>query len=658
MSENEISGSSPEPEDIEKETYVNFSVDALRHVSREADESRKFAEVGAQYNMCFKMLKSDSRLVKSVLFSYGFIQCSAKNQNFNVFWTNTHLNSNSLRQLKSWQRVNHFPRSFLITKKDDLYTNIRAAQAQYGENIFDFMPESYNTPLSEEKRERIKNDLSAAKETGCSFILKPSNSSRGRGIMFVSKPEQVDEIKDNDKVIVSRYISNPYLVEKKKSDLRVYVAVTSFYPLMAYMYTDGLTRFAVEEYDNDENGLSQEAQLTNYSLHKTNEKFIKNTSTASESHGHKWTLGAMFRHMKKDGKDTDLLIARIEDLVVKTLLSIQRVVASTCKKLSINPRSCFELFGFDILVDDDMKPWLLEVNLSPSLACDAPLDSIIKTHLICDTLNLCCVPLVLKKNTAVTALMGTVHNPIVDELAELASNASIGSDSAAASPATADSGYDTHSAASDNNQDNSQSTEEKPGRVNSLKRKPLRKNNLRSLKLKKAQQFVKPVYDSGDLNTAYNSRLDLFERKIRAEEKRTGDFIRIFPRPESLLLYGRIVEDTGAENWDKLLHQRLYGEEPEYSHKDYLKAHEELLNAKDYPTKASLSTTTRNMFLKSSLATAKKYLAPFYENETDPYPAALPKLRPTARRRTRSQLDFDIKRRAEMLEAREKAGLV
>lgn len=85
----------------------------------------------------------------------------------------------------------------------------------------------------------------------------------------------MDDVKDTDKVIISRYIGNPFLVEKKKSDLRVYVAVTSFFPLAAYMYTDGLTRFAVEEYENDTSGLSNEAQLTNYSLHKTNEKFIK-----------------------------------------------------------------------------------------------------------------------------------------------------------------------------------------------------------------------------------------------------------------------------------------------------------------------------------------------------------------------------------------------
>jgi hypothetical protein len=40
------------------------------------------------------------------------------------------------------------------------------------------------------------------------------------------------------------------------------------------------------------------------------------------------------------------------------------------------------------MVDSDLKPWLLEINLSPSLSCDSPLDFHIKNNLVIDTLNL------------------------------------------------------------------------------------------------------------------------------------------------------------------------------------------------------------------------------------------------------------------------------
>jgi D-alanine-D-alanine ligase-like ATP-grasp enzyme len=50
--------------------------------------------------------------------------------------------------------------------------------------------------------------------------------------------------------------------------------------------------------------------------------------------------------------------------------------------------NCFELLGFDILIDSNFKPWLLEVNLSPSLNTDSKLDFSTKGLLLADLFNL------------------------------------------------------------------------------------------------------------------------------------------------------------------------------------------------------------------------------------------------------------------------------
>ena len=49
---------------------------------------------------------------------------------------------------------------------------------------------------------------------------------------------------------------------------------------------------------------------------------------------------------------------------------------------------CFEVLGFDILLDESLKPWLLEVNSYPSFALDGEFDKLVKTKLIQDTLKI------------------------------------------------------------------------------------------------------------------------------------------------------------------------------------------------------------------------------------------------------------------------------
>jgi tubulin polyglutamylase TTLL5 len=84
----------------------------------------------------------------------------------------------------------------------------------------------------------------------------------------------------------------------------------------------------------------------------------------------------------------DLFWSRIYDIIIKSIISGENLIISAIKKTCIHKNSCFELFGYDVLIDSDLKPWLIEVNLSPSLACESPLDITIKSNLIADTLSL------------------------------------------------------------------------------------------------------------------------------------------------------------------------------------------------------------------------------------------------------------------------------
>ena len=99
-------------------------------------------------------------------------------------------------------------------------------------------------------------------------------------------------------------------------------------------------------------------------------------------------MSAVCKHLESAGVDLNLMWGRIYDLIVKSILSAENLIFVNTKKLVNHRSNCFELFGFDVILDSELKPWLLEVNLSPALSTDSPLDAYIKGNLISDTLTL------------------------------------------------------------------------------------------------------------------------------------------------------------------------------------------------------------------------------------------------------------------------------
>ena len=51
-------------------------------------------------------------------------------------------------------------------------------------------------------------------------------------------------------------------------------------------------------------------------------------------------------------------------------------------------KRCFELYGFDIMLDTQLKPWLIEINGSPSMTANTPEDEKLKKGLVDDTLTI------------------------------------------------------------------------------------------------------------------------------------------------------------------------------------------------------------------------------------------------------------------------------
>lgn len=212
------------------------------------------------------------------------------------------------------------------------------------------------------------------------WICKPTDLSRGRGIYLLSGGEQLQKL--DHKTIVQKYIANPLLINGYKWDLRLYCLVTSVNSLQVYMFEEGLVRFSSEKYSVSLQTLGNKfMHLTNTSVNKN----APNENKGNGSHVTKWTLRQLKAHFKDHGISFKKLFQEIEQILTLTLLTLSaECILGTSKRHSDESPPFFEFFGFDVMIDQNLRPWLLELNSPPQLHLDTETDNIVKPALTRD----------------------------------------------------------------------------------------------------------------------------------------------------------------------------------------------------------------------------------------------------------------------------------
>jgi len=350
--------------------------------------------------------------VVNILRQGGLYRVRPDTQRWLLLWSK-HPPPETLRALKPAQKTNHFRGSWHLGRKDLIWKSLSKMQRRFGKS-YHITPQAYVLPKAfmsyEAARIRQPNGL---------WIWKPCSQSCGRGIKVFSSNMSPDEVKElgRKRGVIQRYVPNPLLIFGYKFDLRIYVVVVSYDPLKVYINDEGLVRLATAKYSADPETLEQQTMhLTNYSVNKASPLFVQNrdgkdgaeavANTDCDDVGpgaSKWSLGELRAHFKRQGLDYTAMFDRIKDLVIKTLIAVKAPIQAEWSRALEAPDeegwsahgaagahrgSCFEMYGFDVLVDTDLKPWLLEVNICPSLSSGSPLDKRIKTKLVADTLTL------------------------------------------------------------------------------------------------------------------------------------------------------------------------------------------------------------------------------------------------------------------------------
>jgi len=323
----------------------------------------------------------------------------ARRSDWHVAWLDT-VNTQQFKALKPGRIVNQFPGIEILTQKHRLASLLNRARrliseidqfSESSQNLFDFLPESFVLPLDYSKLQRWFTIQRTQINSSKVLIVKPVSSCEGRGIQLLSN---LKSLKPSTKALVQQYISSPLLLNNRKFDVRLYLLISSIRPLRLYLFRDGLIRLAREEYENiqiDDDQQSEKSDgvindknhihLTNYALNK----FVKNENEQKI----KLPLSDLQLHIESLGHKWNDVWQQIKSmLIIPVLFALPHIQYETHLIFANREPPCYQLLGVDVMITDNFKCHLIEVNRNPSMQCDNEIDENCKINLIQDTLNM------------------------------------------------------------------------------------------------------------------------------------------------------------------------------------------------------------------------------------------------------------------------------
>lgn len=195
------------------------------------------------------------------------------------------------------------------------------------------------------------------------WLMKPANANQGRGISVVRSLRELKRSLSSKLQhslwVIQKYIERPMLYNGRKFDIRVWALVLDTGDL--FLYRDGYVRTSSEKFS-----LASKANfvhLTNNCLQVCGNNYGKHEEGNTLSFdAFRLYLENAYSHCKEKVSFNEHIMPRIKDLIIDTVMAVKGVAAPAKRG-----GCCFELLGYDFMIDEDLRVWLIEVNINPYL---------------------------------------------------------------------------------------------------------------------------------------------------------------------------------------------------------------------------------------------------------------------------------------------------
>ena len=283
-----------------------------------------------------------------------------------------------------YQKINRFYNFNEYVSKSLLYINYKPFHDKFP-NDYNYMLETYSYPNEQEEIEQKFKNYKLEKNDDI-WMVKPNMGSLGLQISILTNFTNI-KLK---KFLITKYLYNPHLIKGYKYDLRFHGLVSTIKPLKLYLYNEGLVRLASEKYNfSITDPHNKYAFLTNLFINKKNKnKFIypKNMKDMEESN--LWNLETFQKYCARNNINYDKIFSEVGDIFIKMMITVREKIINYIEKTKLQCSNFYHLIGFDIILDENLKPYLLETNRRCGFRNDNDAEKYYTYNIIVDTLNI------------------------------------------------------------------------------------------------------------------------------------------------------------------------------------------------------------------------------------------------------------------------------
>ena len=183
----------------------------------------------------------------------------------------------------------------------------------------------------------------------------------------------------SDKIIIQKYIEKPLLYYGRKCDMRIWVLLS--HQMKVFVFKEGHLKTCSAKFDIN-NNKDAFVHITNYSFQKHCDNFQKfELGNEVPFYDFQKFLDKFCPENKKISVEKDIM-SKIKEIVMLSLNSVK-------EKINQNNRNfCFEIFGYDFMLDSQFNVYLIEINMNPGIEISSPWINVIIPRMIDDALRL------------------------------------------------------------------------------------------------------------------------------------------------------------------------------------------------------------------------------------------------------------------------------